>query len=147
MRGDVALCVYNVCYGCDVCLTSLSLFPSPLPRASPSLALRRYTLPLVAGRGEGLGVVPYRRPLLTVIGKPVPVPHIPEPSLEEVLEVRVSLNLPLPSAPLSLSLSYSPSLSLSLSLSARPPRCTTATSLRFETCTTSSGTWPMSPAT
>lgn len=46
-----------------------------------------YTVPLVVGRGTGLGVVPYRAPLLTVIGKPIPVPHIPTPTLEQIVEV------------------------------------------------------------
>jgi len=46
-----------------------------------------FTVPIVRGRSAGLGIVPYRRPILTVIGKPVPVPHIPDPTLETVLEV------------------------------------------------------------
>lgn len=46
-----------------------------------------YTVPLVAGRKDGLGVVPYRTPLLTVIGKPIHVPHVPSPTLEQILEV------------------------------------------------------------
>ncbi len=51
------------------------------------MSLFGYTIPLVAGRTDGFGVVPYRTPLLTVIGKPVPVPHIPNPSVDDILEV------------------------------------------------------------
>jgi len=43
-----------------------------------------FTVPLVHGRGAGLGVVPFRRRLLTVIGAPLSVGFNPNPTLEEI---------------------------------------------------------------
>lgn len=49
-----------------------------------------FTLPLVAGKTELMGLpspVPIRKPILTVIGRPIRVDRNPTPTLEEVLSV------------------------------------------------------------
>jgi len=50
-----------------------------------------FTLPLFHGRGllnYNLGLMPYRRRIVAVIGKPIPVEKCEKPSLEEVKRVQ-----------------------------------------------------------
>eukprot|EP00455_Lapot_gusevi_P053639 TRINITY_DN841_c0_g1_i2.p1 TRINITY_DN841_c0_g1~~TRINITY_DN841_c0_g1_i2.p1 ORF type:complete len:350 (+),score=47.74 TRINITY_DN841_c0_g1_i2:98-1147(+) len=42
-----------------------------------------YSLPLIWGKG----FLPFRRPLTTVVGEPIPVPHIPRPHIDDILRV------------------------------------------------------------
>ncbi|KXS19405.1 DAGAT-domain-containing protein [Gonapodya prolifera JEL478] len=47
------------------------------------------TLPLIFGRGVfnyNYGIMPYRRAINTVVGEPLEMPHIPEPTEEQVRE-------------------------------------------------------------
>ncbi|KAJ3336661.1 diacylglycerol O-acyltransferase 1 [Gonapodya sp. JEL0774] len=54
--------------------------------------LKKYfgvTFPLITGRGVftyNYGFLPYRRPINTVVGEPLEMPHIPEPTEEQVHE-------------------------------------------------------------
>lgn len=43
-----------------------------------------FTVPAIYGRTIGLGIMPFRRRLLTVIGAPIPSPLCPTPTLEQV---------------------------------------------------------------
>jgi 2-acylglycerol O-acyltransferase 2 len=46
-----------------------------------------WTLPLVHGRGiwnYSWGILPFRKPITTVVGKPIPVEHIKEPTQEQI---------------------------------------------------------------
>lgn len=46
-----------------------------------------FTLPLMHARGVfnyDVGIIPYRRPINVVVGKPIPIPHIPNPSADQV---------------------------------------------------------------
>ncbi|KAL4249920.1 Diacylglycerol O-acyltransferase [Abortiporus biennis] len=50
-----------------------------------------FTLPLFHGRGllnYNLGLMPYRRRIVTVVGRPIPVVRCEKPTLEEVMEVQ-----------------------------------------------------------
>ncbi len=42
-----------------------------------------FSMPLV----HGVGFLPLRRPIVTVVGRPIPVPHLPNPTLQQILEV------------------------------------------------------------
>ncbi len=42
-----------------------------------------FSLPLV----HGIGFLPLREPVLTVVGRPIDTPHISNPTLAQVLEV------------------------------------------------------------
>jgi len=50
-----------------------------------------FTLPLFHGRGflnYNLGLMPYRRQIVSVIGRPIHVTQVENPSLEEVMSVQ-----------------------------------------------------------
>ncbi len=43
-----------------------------------------YSVPLIFGRG---GFLPFRRPVLTVVGTPIPVDRVPHPSPQQISEL------------------------------------------------------------
>jgi len=46
-----------------------------------------FSMPLVHGRGMfnyDFGFLPFRAPIHSIVGAPIPVPHIPEPSVDDI---------------------------------------------------------------